>query len=118
MSTNVPPVDSAMDSTIDPTALSLNRAVSPFTGLTGVDAVTTSAASNTLGPSTDVIPSVDLSSVNWNDYLDLTPGMDPGTLFAFDDLFPQDPSVTSASSDSPPLFANSGFLGSGCFLEM
>jgi len=70
-------------------------------------------------PPVDDFPSVDLNSFDWNQFFDLHPGDAPGSLFAFDDLHPADfnpnsvPSlITDASSSS-----NSGFLGSGDFLE-
>jgi len=70
--------------------------------------------------SSDNIPSVDLSTIDWNNSLDL--GRDSGTMFAFNDLYPEGflvGSPSSSSSDSSVLSSvNSGFLGSGRFLEM
>jgi hypothetical protein len=64
--------------------------------------------------------STDFSAVDWNDHLDLGHGTDLGTMFAFDDLYPQGFDVTPLlpSSPSSPASAYSGFLGSGNFLEM
>jgi len=64
-------------------------------------------------------PSIDLDSLDWNQFFDLHPNDVPGPVFAFDDLYSGDfnsdlvpSSITESLSSN-----NSGFLGSGNFLE-
>jgi len=65
------------------------------------------------------LPSVDLNSIDWTQFIDFQPGDVPGSIFAFDDLYPSGfvPDSLPSLIDDTSSSSSSGFLGSGAFLE-